>query len=249
MRCKKTLLSISFIVILLFALDCVWPFFGFPSYIAPAPSAILQQFITDSSLLVLHSGFSLLLLFSGIILAFLWSIFLLWMISVWPPLQKTVVAVAIMGQAIPAVAIAPFLVVYFGFSLIPKIFFVAGFSFFPIFLYAYDAMKALPQEWHNLRCNLRLSCHQFFWQIQLWLILPSLLTGLRLALTYSLGTVIFVEWLGSQYGLGVFLARSMSSFATARVIMLAIVITSISFLLAHSTRCLQQKIIFWQEIK
>ncbi len=248
---RRLLLKISplFITALLFfLLERFWDTFGIPAYLIPRPLDVIKQFPLDFHLLIKHSLFSARLLFLGILFSFLWALFLLWLIALFPKLNPLLTNLAIMGQAIPGIAIAPLLIVYFGLGTLPKIAFVASFSFFPIFLFANDFLKSLPPEWNYFRLNLKLSKNRFFWKIQIWLALPSLLSGLRMALTYSLGTVIFVEWLGGEYGLGIFLARAVSSFSNTRIIMLALYITLISLSLVKGSQWLNRKIIYWQTL-
>ncbi|UJF18255.1 ABC transporter permease subunit [Vibrio sp. SS-MA-C1-2] len=208
--------------------------------------AIKQFLASDLSVLLHHSYYSIVLLFSGLLCSVVVAVLLLWLTSLSRRCDKVILPVVIMGQAIPSVALAPIIISYFGLGFVPKILFVATFSFFPIFFYANSFLKSQPKEWQKFHLLLGLNKNQRFWRIDLWHALPSLATGLRLSLTYSFGTVIFVEWLGGKYGLGIYLARALSSFSSLRVTIIACYVTLMALLLVKFARWCEKRIIYWQ---
>lgn len=71
---------------------------------------------------------------------------------------------------------------------------------------------------------------EMFWKLELPDAIPSMLSGLKIAATYSVMAAVVSEWLGAQKGIGVFMTIATSSYKTPRVFVAIIVTMFLSFL-------------------
>lgn len=108
----------------------------------------------------------------------------------------------IVSQTIPIPAIAPVLVIWFGFSILPKVIVVALIVFFPVAVATADGLRAFDQEMVDLMRSFGASRARILREVQIPPALPYIFTGLKVAATLSVIGAVFGEWVGARGGLG-----------------------------------------------
>jgi ABC-type nitrate/sulfonate/bicarbonate transport system permease component len=126
----------------------------------------------------------------------------------------------------PIVAIAPLLVVGFGFGLLPKVIVVTLVMFFPLVINTVDGLRTSDTDTVRLMQAMNANRWQMLWLLRIPSALPSIFSGLKVAITYSVIGAVLAEWIGASAGLGVYIARSLRAFRTDQVFV-AIVATSL----------------------
>lgn len=149
------------------------------------------------------------------------------------------------SQAIPVVAIAPLLVLWFGFGLAPKVIVVALVTFFPITVGWVDGFDATERTAANLLRSMGASRWQVFRMLRLPGALPSFFSGLRIAITYAVVAAIFAEYVGAKQGLGIFMQIQQNSFRTDLVIAAVVVTAAISVTFFLATAAVERVAIPW----
>ena len=149
------------------------------------------------------------------------------------------------SQTIPIIAIAPLLIIWFGFGLTPKIIVVALVTFFPVTVGWVDGFNSTEKEAANLLRSMGASRWQIFWKVRLPSGLPSFFSGLRIAITYAMVGAIFAEYVGAKEGLGIFMQLQKNSFRTDLVLGAVGVTAVISILLFLSTYAMERLAIPW----
>lgn len=197
-------------------------------YLLPAPSAVIRSLISYGPELWKHSLRTLLEATIGFTLATLFGVLVAWGLHRWQLFRGTLLPWLVMSQSIPTVVLAPLMLVWFGFGLLPKVLLVILGGFFPIMLATLDglthpdrdllrvmhAMNATPSHIDRLLCFPSA--------------LPSFFSGVRIAATYTIGTAIFAEYTGAYEGLGVFLQLSTNARATEQIFATTLVSASLS---------------------
>ncbi len=112
------------------------------------------------------------------------------------------------SQTLPIVALAPLVVIWFGFGLAPKIWLVALFSFFPITVGLVQGLAGADPDAVALLRTLRASRWALLVRVRLPSALPQLFTGLRIAVTYAFTSAIVAEFVGATQGIGVYLTAA-----------------------------------------
>ncbi|MEX2446736.1 MAG: ABC transporter permease [Dehalococcoidia bacterium] len=149
------------------------------------------------------------------------------------------------SQAIPIIAIAPLLVVWFGFGLTPKVLVVALVTFFPVTVGWVDGFASTERAAANLLRSMGASRWQVFRLVRLPGALPYFFSGLRIAITYAVVAAIFAEYVGAKEGLGIFMQLQQNSFRTDLVIAAVVVTAAISIALFLATYVVQRIAIPW----
>jgi ABC-type nitrate/sulfonate/bicarbonate transport system permease component len=129
---------------------------------------------------------------------------------------------------VPAIAIAPILVAWLGFGLLPKIVLVALGCFFPIAISFSDGLANADTDCVKLLKTMGANSLQIYRHVKIPYALPSFFSGLRMAVSYSLVGAVISEWLGGNSGLGVYMTRVRKAFSYDKmfaVIILSVILT------------------------
>ncbi len=128
--------------------------------------------------------------------------------------RRAVVPLLVASQTVPIVAIAPLIVVWFGFGLLPKVLVVVLVTFFPITISLLDGFAATTVEATDLMHSLGASPGQTFRKVRWPSGLPGFFTGLRISATYAVVAAVIAEYVGATDGLGIWMQLSQRSFRT-----------------------------------
>ncbi|HEY3109026.1 MAG TPA: ABC transporter permease, partial [Chloroflexota bacterium] len=125
--------------------------------------------------------------------------------------------VLVASQTIPVIAVAPLLVFWFGYGLLPKVLVVALVCFFPVVVATFDGLGMVDPEAVRLVRSMGASGWQLFWRVRWPGALPGVFSGLRIGVTYGIVGAIVGEFVGASRGLGYYLLSSADQLLTERV--------------------------------
>lgn len=117
-------------------------------------------------------------------------------------IEKTLYPVLLFAQVIPKVAIAPLLVVWFGFGLAPKVVVAVLIAFFPVVISMVTGLKAVDPEMIQLSATMGAGPLRTFAKIRFPASLPYLFSGLKVAVTLAVTGAVVGEFVGANEGLG-----------------------------------------------
>jgi ABC-type nitrate/sulfonate/bicarbonate transport system permease component len=120
----------------------------------------------------------------------------------------------VVSQTVPIVALAPLLVLWFGYGALPKVLVVALVCFFPMVVATSRGLSATDPELLKLYRTFGASRRQVFRMVRLPTALPAFFSGVRIAVTYSVVGAIFGEYVGAAQGLGIYLQTAKNSYRT-----------------------------------
>jgi ABC-type nitrate/sulfonate/bicarbonate transport system permease component len=130
------------------------------------------------------------------------------------------------SQTIPIVAIAPLIVVWFGFGLLPKVLVVVLVTFFPITIALLDGFASTSAEATELMRSFGASAGETFRKVRWPSGLPAFFTGLRISATYAVVAAVIGEYVGATDGLGIWMQLSQRSFRTD-LVFAAVLLTAV----------------------
>ncbi len=130
------------------------------------------------------------------------------------------------SQTLPIIALAPLVVIWFGFGQTPKIVLVALFTFFSIAVGLVQGLASADHDAMSLLRTMGASRLQLLLHVRLPSAIPQFFTGLKIAVTYSYVSAIVAEFVGAQQGLGVYMTTSKNAFRTDLVFG-AVLVTSL----------------------
>jgi ABC-type nitrate/sulfonate/bicarbonate transport system permease component len=199
---------------------------GLNSFILPSPFEVIRAGWDTRDLLLGAIGTTLLSTAIGLVLALVAGIGIAALMDFWPLARRALYPILVVSQTIQILAIAPILVIWFGFGLMPTVFIVVLFCFFPLAISTADGLTSSDPELISLLRAMGASKWQIWRMVRMPSALPSFFSGLRLAVTYSVVAATIGEWVGGSSGLGLYMLRSKNALATDQVFV-AMFITSL----------------------
>jgi len=188
-----------------------------PRWMLPPPSAIGESFRSEYRLLLQHTLVTLLEVILGFGLALLAGLAVGIAIDASRILERAIYPLIIASQTVPMVALAPLMLIWFGYGLTPKILITALIGFFPIAVNTVDGLKSTDREVLALLRSMGASRWMRFRIARIPAALPLIFSGARIAITFCVIGAVFAELVGASEGLGYLMQRAASQFQTARV--------------------------------
>jgi putative hydroxymethylpyrimidine transport system permease protein len=179
----------------------VWGF-AIPHYMLPGPDRVLKALIARPDLWRVHAVTTLTETVLGLALGALSGVFLALLMSLLPPARRLVMPVMVASQAIPVFAIAPLLVLWFGYGLASKIVMATIAIFFPIASAFHDGLARTDTYLLDLTRLYGATRAQTVRLLRFPAALPSFVTGMRVAAVYAPIGALIGEWVGASSGLG-----------------------------------------------
>lgn len=202
-----------------------------PSYMLPSPTEVIQAFVSEFPLLLENSVITLQEAFFGLFLGVSVGFFAAVLMDAFDILYKAFYPLLIITQTIPSVAIAPLLVLWFGYEMTPKIVLIVISTFFPVTVGLLDGFRSADKDAIGLLRSMGANRLQIFRYIKFPSALPQLFSGLRIAAAYSVVGAVISEWLGGFGGLGVYMTRVKKAFAFDKMFAVIFLISAISLAL------------------
>ena len=193
-------------VAILFVVLGIWEgavhLFDIPRYILPAPSKIVGTLFVERAQLLKHALVTLEEMLLGFGLAVSIGIPLAVLMFEFPMLEKAFYPYIIGSQTVPVFAIAPLLVLWFGFGIASKVVMAALIVFFAIVLNTLDGLKSTDPDTVNLFRILRATRWQILWKVRIPSALPFIFSGAKIGISISTIGAVIGEWVGAEAGLG-----------------------------------------------
>ena len=211
-------------------------------FILPAPSEVAQALVDDRSLLWDNFLVTATEVGLGILVALVLGALLAVVIHVSPVLRHALYPLLVGSQAVPIVIVAPLLVVWFGFGIVPKLAIIALVCFFPVVVTTLDALASVDPEQRKLMRTLDAPRLQELRLVEAPAALPGALSGAKIAVAIAVIGAVFAEYAGSSEGLGNVILQATPQLETARayaaVVLLALLAISLFLLLTLAERVL-----------
>ena len=217
-----------------------------PSYMLPSPIEVILAFVRESPLLLENSVITLQEAFIGLFFGVGTGFFVAVMMDTFEILYKAFYPLLIITQTIPSVAIAPLLVLWFGYEMMPKIVLIVISTFFPVTVGLLDGFRSADKDAMGLLRSMGATRTQIFRYIKFPSALPQLFSGLRIAAAYSVVGAVISEWLGGFGGLGVYMTRVKKAFAFDKMFAVIFLISAISLALMALVGFAEKKCMPWR---
>ena len=150
------------------------------------------------------------------------------------------------SQAMPKLALAPIMVVWFGFDLTPKVVIAGLISFFPLFENMVAGLQAAEPDALELFHSLRASRWQTFAKLRLPWALPFIMAGLRVALILSLVGAVVGEFVGANKGLGALIVSAQGTMNTPLMFAVFVILTVVGIVLSLLADAAERAVLRWR---
>ncbi len=222
---------------------------GLPAFILPTPVEVWSRFLRalgDGSL-VINTGVTLLEVLSGLLAGALFATVIGYLVAKSRLLENLLAPYLVASQAVPLVAIAPLLVIWFGPGMFSKILICALIVFFPVLVNTVVGVRAVPAALHDLMHSLRATNAQILFKLEIPAALPVFLGGLRVGATLSVIGAVVGELVGSDHGLGFLVNVGRGQYDTPLVFVAVFMLIALALALYGMVAFAEKKLLDWQQ--
>ena len=241
--------TIAAILVLLVIWQAVSSFGIVPGYMLPSPVQVMKAFVQEFPLLMENSRVTLLEALIGLGCGVSFGFVMAVLMDRFEALYKAFYPLVVLTQTIPTVAIAPLLVLWFGYEMMPKIILIVIATFFPVTVGVLDGFRSADKDTMDLLRSMGASGFQIFRYVKLPGAMGQFFASLRISAAYSVVGAVISEWLGGFSGLGVYMTRVKKAFSFDKMFAVIFLISFISLLLMKLVDFLQKKCMPWEDIK
>jgi NitT/TauT family transport system permease protein len=219
------------------------------AFIVPAPTSIWKALVggLSSRLFLEHFWITLYETLMGFVIAAIAGILLGAVIAQFRIVEKTFYPYLVALQTLPKIAIAPLIIVWFGFGISSKVVIAAMVAFFPVLVNVIVGLKTVDQSKLDLMRSLDASRWQTFRMVKFPNALPFVFAGLDIAIVFSVLGAIVGEFVGAQKGLGNLILQYNFALDIAGVFAVLILLSVMGVALHLLMQALQKRLIFWSE--
>jgi putative hydroxymethylpyrimidine transport system permease protein len=222
----------------------VWAF-RLPPFLVPAPSVLIHVIASEGGLIGRHLLTTLSEAATGLAVAIPIGLGVAGLMHGSRAAREIIYPHMVLAQAIPLIALAPIVLVWFGMGILSKILIVSFVCFFPISVNAYEGFRAVDRGYHELLVSCGATRWQQYRHLYLPAVLPNVFAGLKLAATYCVLGAVVGEWLGGVRGMGIYMTRALQSFRNDRLFAAILVIMLTSVLLFKGVDWLGNRFTPW----
>ena len=216
------------------------------SFLVPSPAEVAAALWENRGLLAENAWVTLREMLLGIFAALVVGIAFAVLMHLSRVLRDAAYPLIVASQVIPIVVIAPILIVWFGYGITAKIVIVALICFFPITVNTLDGLRSVDPEAVKMMRSLGASRRQRFWRVEAPAALPSLFTGLKIAVVIAPIGAVFAEWAGSSSGLGHLIQSDTAYFLVDRQFATVFVLAALALALMGLTALAERRVVTWR---
>ncbi|HOW22492.1 MAG TPA: ABC transporter permease [Sedimentibacter sp.] len=220
-----------------------------PKYMLPSPLDVVMAFVNDFSLLMGHARTTLTEALLGLVIGTALGFVIAVLMDRFNLFQKSIYPIIILTQTVPTVAIAPLLVLWLGYGLLPKVTLIILTTFFPIAVSLLEGFHSADRDALDLLKAMGATRLQSFVHIKLPGALNHFFSGLKISVSYSVVGAVIAEWLGGLSGLGVYMTRVRKSYSFDKMFAVIFFISIISLLLMFGVSYLKKALMPWENKK
>jgi NitT/TauT family transport system permease protein len=218
-----------------------------PDYILPAPSTVAEDLWEDregywdntkTTLEEIAVGFPI-----GLVLGLLVG----GLIGLIPALRRTAYPFVVASQSLPTLALAPILVLWFGFGILPKVILVVQVVFFPIAVATVTGLSSVSQQALLFGRTLGAGWWKLLLKIRIPASLPYIFSGLKISASYAAVAAVIAEFAGAESGLGALMLRANDNLQTEAVFGALFLVTAIGVGFFALMSGLERLVVPWHE--
>jgi putative hydroxymethylpyrimidine transport system permease protein len=214
-------------------------------FLVPAPSDIAQSLWRDRSLLADDSWVTLREVLLGFLCALAAGLAFAIILHLSGTLRRAFYPLLVASQTIPPVAIAPILVVWFGFGLGPKVLLIVLVCFFPVTVNTLDGLRSVDPQLITMMRTLGAGRGQILGRVELPSALPFFFSGTKIAIAVAVIGAVFAEWAGAASGLGHQILIASSNLLTARMFAAITLLSVMAILLFALVSVIERRVVTW----
>lgn len=246
---RETKISMGLLVAFIVTWEVAVLAFNVSHLVLPPPTAIFEALWVNLTTprFYYHLGVTMWEIIAGFVIGTIVGLVIGISIGQWKILERTVYPYVVALQTVPKVAIAPMIIIWFGYGLSSKIVIAALIVFFPVVVSCIAGMNAASRQQMDMLASFTATRWQIFRMVKLQTALPYIFAGLDIAVVLAVIGAIVGEFIGSQAGLGNLLLQKNFSMDIAGSFAILIVLSAIGIILHKLVGIVRRRVIFWAE--
>jgi putative hydroxymethylpyrimidine transport system permease protein len=215
-------------------------------FLVASPAEVAAALWENRSLLAENTWVTLREILLGFALALVAGLGFAVLLHLSGTLRRATYPLLVASQAIPVLAVAPILVVLFGYGIVPKLAIVGLVCFFPIAVNTLDGLRSVDPDAVKLMRTLDASRWQTFRRVETPTALPQAFSGARIAVAFAPIAAVFGEWAGSSSGLGHLILQDNAQLQTARLFAAVAVLVALALALFALLALAERRVVTWR---
>jgi putative hydroxymethylpyrimidine transport system permease protein len=175
---------------------------GVPHYLLPSPWRVLGAWAARADTIAHHAVYTIAEVLLGLVLGVVVGAVSALLLGYFRPARRWLMPILVVSQAVPVFAIAPLLVLWFGYGIGSKVAMATLIIYFPVTAAFFDGLRRTEPSWLDLARTMDGSRWAVLRHIRIPAALPALASGIRVATAVAPIGAVVGEWVGSSRGLG-----------------------------------------------
>ena len=242
---RRWLLPLLAIVVLLGIWELYVKADNVSSLILPSPIDVVRALVDDRGTLWHNLKPTAVEILLGVVLGATFALLAAVAMHFSSIVREALYPLLVASQTIPIPIVAPLLVVWLGFGLLPKLVVVALVSFFPVVVTTLSGLAAVDPDLVKLMRTFDAGRWQTFTRVELPSALPGLFSGAKVAVVFSVIAAILAEQAGSNSGLGILLTLTIENLETAEAFASVFVLAGLAILLFALLTLAERRALPW----
>lgn len=225
--------------------EAIAKFSGIQPFLLPSPFAVIHEIFIQRAFLACNLWITLTEIFLGLVFGTLFGALMALAMVFSKSLQRWLLPLLILSQAIPVFALAPLLVLWLGFGLASKVLLALLIIFFPVTVALYDGLRQTDPGFLDLAKTMGASRLSILLHVRLMSALPTFGAGLRIAAVIAPIGAVLGEWAGASAGLGYVMINANAQMKTSLMFAALVLLSGITILLWLGINFMLKKLLYW----
>lgn len=248
-KLKAILIPTMSVVVFLFLWEYSTILFKVPEYLLPGPRAVAASAWTlySTGAIFPHISMTLQAVLLGYLLGCFVALVIGSLVAEYDLLGRILMPFIVGFQSMPKVALAPLLLVWFGFDLTSKVILVGLICFFPMFVNTVAGLRSANNDLVDLYRACSSSRLLIFWDVKLPGAANSIFAGLQIAMVMALLGAVVGEFVASRRGLGYLIQSSGVNFDVPAMFTAVLTLSALGITATFILRKLHSKVVYWEK--
>ena len=239
------ILALGLMVFVTVAWELAIRLFHVPTFVLPAPSAIVRQLIESRARLASAAMSTAVEIFLGFMLASLTGVVIALVVVRFERFGRALYPLIVLFQNVPKVALAPIFILWFGFDLAPKIVLIVVIAFFPVTIDMLAGLQSVEPSFVALMESVGASRGKILMRVRIPHSLPYLMAGLKVAITFSVIGAIVGEFAGANQGLGYVIEFASTQLDTPLIFAALVVVSVLGLAFYYLVELAERMLVPW----
>jgi len=228
---------------------CNEKFAWFNPLFLPPPSLVLSDAweLAKTGLVVQSLISSSIRIAAGFVIGCLLAVVIGVLMSKFRGVERWMSPILNLVSPIPALALLPLFIIWFGIGEFPKILLIAWTTFVPVLVYTVDGFKSVPSTLIRSAMSLGASERQIFMRVMIPSAIPNFIVGARVSLGLSFSALIVSEMMGAKSGLGYIIVDARNYFKISNMFVAIILIGLAYSLFSYLVKLLERRVLAWRK--